>query len=69
MDHRSTWTTTVKSIAPQSSFLSQRRLATTYTVRDCRQEVLCVESVLAVNSSDKKHVQKAKHQMGEKVAF
>ena len=39
MDHRSTWTTTVKSIAPQSSFLSQRRLTTTYTVRDCRQQV------------------------------
>jgi hypothetical protein len=44
MDHRSTWTTTVKSIAPESSFLSQPHLAMTYTVRDCRQEVLCVES-------------------------
>jgi len=32
MDHRSTWTTTVKSIALESSFLSQHRLAMTYTV-------------------------------------
>jgi hypothetical protein len=38
MDYRSIWTTTVKSMGPQSSFLSQRRLATTYTVRDYRQE-------------------------------
>ena len=44
MDHRCTWTTTVKSIAPESSFLSQPHLAMTYTARDCRQEALCVES-------------------------
>jgi hypothetical protein len=70
MDYRSIWTTTVKSMGPQSSFLSQRRLATTYTVRDCRQESpLCAEWVVAANSSDKSMSKKPNIKMGEKWRF